>query len=343
MKTILVYEFLSAGGLAGEPAEAELMPMGVSMRDAMARDLLQLGAEHVGHVTLADCSAAPADTLRQALADEGSADARLRSQRARAGQDPLDFLAEQAAQHDHAWVVAPETAGLLQQCQAAVGEARWLGSDAQALRIAASKTQTLARLAARGVTTPLAFTGPGQAQRWVVKPDDGAGAVDTRVFDDLPAARAEAQRRQDADETVTLQPWVEGKAMSLSMMCGRRGRGSLPQAELLSLNRQRIHVAADGQVRFDGVHRISTAPADPRWPQLQALADTVLQTLPGLRGFVGIDLVWHAQRGPVVIEVNARVSCAYVGLSVALGRNLAALTLGLRSRRAHHGATHVAR
>ena len=33
----------------------------------------------------------------------------------------------------------------------------------------------------------------------------------------------------------------------------------------------------------------------------------------------------------------------YVGLSVALGRNLAALTLGLRSRRANHGAGHVGR
>ena len=46
--------------------------------------------------------------------------------------------------------------------------------------------------------------------------------------------------------------------------------------------------------------------------------------MPGLRGFVGIDLVWHEERGPVVIEVNPRVTCAYVGLSAALGRNLAA-------------------
>jgi tyramine---L-glutamate ligase len=29
-------------------------------------------------------------------------------------------------------------------------------------------------------------------------------------------------------------------------------------------------------------------------------------------------------RGPVVIEVNPRVTCAYIGLSAALGRNLAA-------------------
>jgi len=56
---------------------------------------------------------------------------------------------------------------------------------------------------------------------------------------------------------------------------------------------------------------------------LAALAARVQRALPGLRGFVGIDLVWHAQRGPVVIEVNPRVTCAYVGLSRQLGRNLA--------------------
>jgi hypothetical protein len=41
-------------------------------------------------------------------------------------------------------------------------------------------------------------------------------------------------------------------------------------------------------------------------------------------GFVGIDLVWHARLGPVVIEINPRLTCAYAGLSAALGRNLAA-------------------
>jgi predicted ATP-grasp superfamily ATP-dependent carboligase len=49
----------------------------------------------------------------------------------------------------------------------------------------------------------------------------------------------------------------------------------------------------------------------------------VAKGIPGLRGFVGIDVVWHSRCGPVLIEVNPRVTCAYVGLSAALGRNLA--------------------
>jgi predicted ATP-grasp superfamily ATP-dependent carboligase len=50
----------------------------------------------------------------------------------------------------------------------------------------------------------------------------------------------------------------------------------------------------------------------------------VADALPGLRGFVGIDLIWNEERGPVLIEVNPRVTTAYVGLSRRLGRNLAA-------------------
>ena len=53
---------------------------------------------------------------------------------------------------------------------------------------------------------------------------------------------------------------------------------------------------------------------------VRRVAQQVAQAIPGLRGFAGIDVVWHAQRGPVVIEVNPRVTCAYVGLSAALRR-----------------------
>jgi predicted ATP-grasp superfamily ATP-dependent carboligase len=227
-------------------------------------------------------------------------------------------------------VVAPETDGLLQRCPAWVGTTRWRGSTADALAITSSKQQTLARLAAHGLCTPLDAWAHHDARRWVVKPDVGAGAVDTVVLDDRTAAEALAARRAAAGEAVTLQPWVEGEAMSVSLLCG-----APEPADVLSLNRQHLTLDTAGRVRFAGVQRVCTDPADPRWPALQALADTLVRALPGLRGFIGIDLVWHARHGPVPIEVNARVSCAYVGLSAALGRNLAGETLA----RCHAGAT----
>ena len=73
------------------------------------------------------------------------------------------FVARQARQHDGCWVIAPESDGLLSALQAAVGPPRWLGCDAASLRVASSKSATLAALAARGVCTPLALADAQQA------------------------------------------------------------------------------------------------------------------------------------------------------------------------------------
>jgi len=93
-----------------------------------------------------------------------------------------------------------------------------------------------------------------------------------------------------------------------------------------------IAVSPQGQVSYEGVDVNTIAVDSERGRVLARLAAQVVKAIPGLRGFVGIDLVWHAQRGPVVIEVNPRVTCAYVGLSASLARNLAAELL------ADHGA-----
>ena len=74
-----------------------------------------------------------------------------------------------------------------------------------------------------------------------------------------------------------------------------------------------------------------------QWFSLQGVTETnraerIAAAMPGLRGFVGVDLVRHARLGWVPIEVNARVSCAWVGLSAVLGRPLAGEVLALHRR-----------
>ena len=80
--------------------------------------------------------------------------------------------------------------------------------------------------------------------------------------------------------------------------------------------------------------------ATTRWPALRQLAQATQRALPGLCGFVGIDLVWHPELGPVGIEVNARVSCAYVGLSGLLGRPLAGEILAAQGAVGTEGGRH---
>jgi tyramine---L-glutamate ligase len=290
MKRVWVYEYLSGGGV---DLGGELLRMGTSMRDAMVADLLRTGG----------CSVSAATCARAAALPNGAA-----SVQAQAGESAVDFVARQAVLHDFVWLVAPETDGLLAQLHDAVPAARWWGCDAASIELASSKRATTERLAARGVLTPLAFAHDPSTRRWVSKPDDGAGAANTRVHADLSAAR------DCAGAATVIEPWVEGAAMSLSLLC-RPG-----QVELLCVNRQQIDIDARGQVSFEGV----TIDREENHDAFEPIVRDVARAIPGLRGFVGIDIVRHETRGPVVIEVNPRVTCAYVGLSDALGRNLAA-------------------
>jgi len=308
MRRIFIHEYLSGGGAAGSAAEtAELLPQGVAMRDALVADLLRLPELEV------TCAVSPHAGLPLSHPRLGAA-------AARAGESPNAFVQRQAALHDLAWVIAPESDGLLSALHTAVGAPRWVGCDAAAIRVASSKRATLQALAACGVTTPLNFGADGAATgtRWIVKPDDGAGAVATRVHARHADALADFSQRHAAGLSATFEAFVEGEALSVALLAAPGF------VQPVAFNRQLISVDAAGRLHFEGVHSNAIdMRRDARAIRLHTLALDVKRALPGLRGFIGIDLVWHAERGPVVIEVNPRVTSAYVGLSAKLGRNLA--------------------
>lgn len=321
MRRVFVYEYLSGGGrmasagTSGDTPGDELLAMGRAMRDAMVADLLQLEDYDV---SVAACELAT--TVPEAAS----------AVMPQPGESAFDFVGRQADAHHAVWVVAPETEGLLSQFQRRVDPARWLGCDGPSTAVATGKRSTLTRLAEAGVSTPLAFENASEVTRWVVKPDDGAGAVDTRVHASLEAALADAAQRSRSTSSSgawVIEPWVEGEALSLSLMC------SAGRSELLSINRQHLLIDAQGVLSYQGVDVNVLPPGDPRTATLAAWAAHIGRSVPGLCGFVGIDLVWHAQRGPVAIEINPRVTCAYVGLSRALGRNLAAEVIAAQRRR----------
>lgn len=313
MMQVFVYEYLSGGGAVADPAAGTLLPQGLAMRDALVADLLASGHCDVTAATCAQAGPLPVGAAETVALD---------------GETPQDFVTRLAVQHDAVWVVAPETDGCLADFERVVGAPRWLGCDARSIAIASSKQATLRHLQAHDVATPLAHSDGASA--WVVKPDDGAGSVDTRVHKRLAEAQDDLASRHGRGESAWLEPWVEGQALSVSLLC------ELGRAELLSVNRQHIRHADGGVLHYDGVE-IDVMPAlDPRRAPLAQLANRVAAAMPGLRGFVGIDIVWPARGTPVVIEVNPRLTCAFVGLSQRLGRCLAAEVLALqRLERVH--------
>lgn len=317
MLRIFVHESLSAGAVVvpGGPGR-ELLDAGVAMRDAIVDDLVHLDGVAV------TCAVSPGSA-----APPGWRGANVTTESPRPGEPAQAFVARMAAVHELSWIVAPETDGELARLHAAVGAERWIGCDAAAIRCAASKRATLAALCAAGVPTPL--DGAQDAGgRWLVKPDDGAGCLGTRVHPDRVAAQAAAALQRMRGDRVVLEPFVEGEALSVSLIVGA------DLAEPVSFNRQRI--VADSA---DFLHDMGVRPGaldaatDRRVPQLAAVAVAAVRALPGLGGYVGVDVVWNDERGAVVIEINPRVTCAYVGTSARLRRNLAADILRLKGAR----------
>lgn len=321
MTKLFVYEYLTGGGidpaLAGVGSLLDLSALiveGRAMRDALVADLLDLDGVQV---TFASSRFETVEPTRSHCI-------------AMPGESITGFVARVARQHDRAWIIAPECDGLLLHLHDSVGAARWLGCSKEAIRTAASKSATAACLDAHGIPVTAALEPDGFVPetganlRWVVKPDDGAGGLDTLVYDCIEDACAEYEARAAAGRNPVMQQWVDGEPLSLSLVCGAQ------DVELVSINRQLIGLpdaAASGKtarvVEFTGVEINQIDKRSKQGAELETLARRVVSAIPGLRGFVGIDVVWHAQRGPVVIEVNPRLTAAYAGLSAQLGRNLA--------------------
>lgn len=310
-RRVFLFEYLSACTAdRGDGAAAALRAEGLAMRDALWADLAAVPGVELGVAT---------DRLEPPFAVDDRAP--TRPVRPFVGEALIDFVARQAKLHDLVWVVAPETGGLLASLNQVVSPPRWLGCNGDAIRLASSKQATLARLQGHRIATPLDFVNDTTVRHWVVKPDDGAGSLDTRRHRDREAALIDGQHRARLGEATSLEPWVDGDAMSLSLLVhGDR-------VELLAVNRQRLAIDADGSVSLIEVEIAVADIETARHAALERIANAVCTALPGLAGWVGIDLVWHAAHGPVVIEVNPRVTSAYVGMSAALGRNLSAAIL----------------
>ncbi len=308
---VFVYEYLSGGGLPGASTDCnrlDLLVQGRAMRDAIVGDLAEIAGVATTYATsIDDAIHAPAKACASPIFAEQ-------------GESAFEFVGRTAASHDRVWIVAPETDGILADLRQCVPDARWIGCSAESIRIASSKRATSERLRESGIsTTRVAGAGVAAGSgplRWVVKPDDGAGACDTRVHATLGGALADRDARGASRGRVTIEAWEEGEALSLSLLC------AIDHVELLSVNRQRIEVGDDGAVYYRGVD--IDLPRDAcRDAVLASLARDVARALPGLAGYVGVDVVMRPDGVPVVIELNPRVTCSYVGLSGALGRNVA--------------------
>lgn len=245
----------------------------------------------------------------------------------RGDDDPWSFWQCRIDEADAVWPIAPETGGALERLSRLVldRDRTLLGSRPDTVCLAASKLATSRHLGLCGVSVvpawpadrpPSAFAGG----RWVLKPDDGAGCEETILLDRGDTARQRVP--QGELHRFVLQPFVKGTAASLSMLC-QDG-----EAVLLSCNRQLVSCHG-GVFVYEGS---IVCGREERRAAFEPVAAAVAQAMPGLWGYVGVDLI-DGPDGPVVVDVNPRLTTSYAALHEAIGSNPAALVTGLLSDR----------
>jgi tyramine---L-glutamate ligase len=302
---VFAFEFFSGGGLVGRPLPPSLAREGDMMLAALVGELA--GVPGVEVVVSRDprLPSVPGCTALLPLPDE----------------DPVALYRRGLADADAGWPTASESGRMLERlAQATVDEGRvLLGCRPDAVRLAGSKRATARLLRERGIqavpTVALGDAIPPGPGRWVVKPDDGAGCEGMRIVDDWTAA---AVGLATGPDRLVAQPWIDGDPLSLSLLCADGC------SRLLSCNRQEIAVEDTGvSLRAVHVNAWSDSTGD-----LARLGERIAAAMPGLWGYVGVDLVLTSV-GPVVLEINPRLTTSYAGLGRALRLNVAALVLDL--------------
>jgi tyramine---L-glutamate ligase len=291
---ILIHEWVTGGGLVAESPPPSWAAEGQAMRRAVAADL---------------AAAAGPDALVIVTLDRRLGDDPGPWQIVRMGEEDaatrLVYLAREA---DYTVLIAPETngtlAGLTRKLEAA--GANILGCSAGSIELCGNKLRLGEWLRTRGVSTPSCRTiipALGLPEDFpypaVLKPIDGAGSVDTFWIasrDCLPAAAQEMPAG-------LLQPFHHGVPMSASFLVAEEG-----EAWLIALGRMRVELREDRFLYKGGVLPILCPDAVPKLQE-------AIESVPGLRGFVGVDYLWDPVRRDVtVLEINPRVTTSYVGL-----------------------------
>lgn len=302
---LFIYELVSAGAL-GPDTPVSLRREGRAMLSALTADF---GALPGVAVTTLVAPEEPDD----ALADEAAT------------------FREMARASDFCLIVAPEFddwLALRSEWAAAEG-ARLLGPPPAAIRAASDKANLAGVLVQCGIATPPIVArldadnrpDPGTfAYPLIIKPRFGAGCLGVQRVDSPAdfAASLEHARAAARYAELLLQPLLPGLAASAAFLVGESG--IVP----LRAGRQMIRTVG-GQLSYTG----GVLPLPPGLERRAlALGASAVGAFPGLRGFVGVDLVLD-DANDAVIEINPRVTTAYVGLRRLGQSNLADLWLRL--------------
>ena len=309
---LLVYEFITGGGLIGAPIPRTLLREGAMMRDALLADLTGLPGIALSLTRDARCTWPPTEMPVHRIEPND-------------GEAGIALYRRALTDVDAVWPIAPESDQALQRLELIARSAgkKVMLSDAATLALCASKFETARALNSARVNVVPTYRTPGELfghrGKFVSKPDAGSGGAGIRLWRNSSAAFQALSAQSQSPQV--FQPWCDGESLSLSLLCADG------VASLLSINRQ--HIAwQDDCVMLQGI-TVNAYRRDAA--NFQALSRQIAQALPGLWGYIGVDLIRAKDGALTVLEINPRLTTSYCGLCDAVGINVAELLLSRES------------
>lgn len=310
---LLIYEYITSGALAAQSLTSSLLKEG---------DAMLLAA-------LKDCYHLP-DCQLTILRDTRLPECAITDNTVKLRTHAITTI----EQHDQRWqqclnetdsvlIIAPETDGILAYLQSQVelkGKIN-LGSKADAIRLCSDKLACDSALSKQN----LAITNGCLAHQWqshafesgsgyLIKPNDGAGCLQTKFFESrwsLESYLATLTRKEQSQHLI--QPYVDGLNISILLLF------SETEFIVLAINEQLIK-KENNDLHYLG-SKVNSIPAHIySIQQASLLAETVQNVIPGLWGFVGIDIIL-TKNGPIIIDINPRLTSSYIGLAESLNCN----------------------
>ena len=237
-----------------------------------------------------------------------------------------------SASADAAYVIAPETEGALQSLVESVEQTgvASLNCPASAIGKVVDKAFFHASLKKLRVPTPetIVFSVAGDVEEikrtihgrlrfpLIFKPSNDVGCCGLSVVrnENQVAGAVGKIKRDSSNKRFVAQELVTGAAASVSLI----STGS--NALSISLNRQDVTIGVpDAISSYNG----GLVPFDhPLRHSAFAVAEKIVKSFRGLRGYVGVDLVLTEEEA-VAIEVNPRLTTSYIGLRSVVNFNVA--------------------
>jgi len=326
---LLIYEHVSGGDFADKPIPARVLSEGFGMLRTLIADFKSAG--HYVTSTL--------DSRLAKLNPPMDADCIVPVFSSREVQTAIRKISESA---DAAYVIAPETKGVLQSLVENVEDtgAASLNCPADAIENVADKTVLHASLRKLGVPTPETITfsvadGVEEVKRairdrlrfpLIFKPSNDVSCGGLSVVRNARQVAGAVDKIKQESQSIRFlaQELIVGDAVSVSLIA------TGGNAVSVSLNRQDLTIGApDAVSSYSG----GSVPFDhPLQRRAFAVAEQSVKSFRDLRGYVGVDLVLTDAEA-VAIEVNPRLTTSYVGLRRVVNFNPAEAIVNAASKR----------